>query len=90
MRNRCLLACSDVDAFTAFVEEQGHKVEPPKGDYEVFRVRTKHGKVFPVYTRNATARGNTPTHLTVYGDVLSLARQFYNKKHKDMEIKHDQ
>lgn len=85
MRSRCLLSINKIDDFIAYAKSKGHIIEPPIGDFEVFRIRKKSypdmlGKPCPIYTRAKTARGNIPTHLTVFGDAYEVVMDFMKDK----------
>lgn len=87
MRNRGLLAFSDIDAFARWMDEnKGWKREktPESALYEVLRLRHPDEKI-PIILY---ARGGAAMHVTVHGKRLTrLVREFIRWKRGEKDVR---
>jgi hypothetical protein len=75
MRARNLLHRTKLDEFKQWLESHGHRLQEPKGDYEVLRWKGKKGKPMPmVFDRH---EGD---HLTTNATATGYVRQWVNSR----------
>ena len=89
-RQRNLLHRTHLPLFTTFCAERGWKIEPPRGEYEVLRMRhPAYADVLLVHERGKTKNGDVRQHLTVWGVSETMAREFFatmsrNQRHQSL------
>lgn len=82
-RNR--LAVSSLPDFIAFAETIGWVSEPPKGDYEVARLRSSGGlfkRLATIWRRDSNSAGTTLTHLTMDRNAETLFNHWLKNRNQ--------
>jgi len=75
MRDRGLLHNSRLDDFVTWAAGQDYAQEPPKGPYEVLRLK-REGEPPVIYHERSGWRHQNPQHITAHGLGLKLVRRF--------------
>jgi hypothetical protein len=78
-RSRNLLSLSKIEEFATWAVSQGFKREPPKGTYEILRLRKKGESPVLFFKRD---KGE---HATSYGDGTNLVKQWINTRKQPKE-----
>lgn len=83
MRDRGLLAESQLEAFKAWAAERGWVEEPTKGDYEVLRLRHPSALHPAIYHQ----RRRSTLHVTSWGVGYDLARSFIDMRRAERRVR---
>lgn len=79
--SRNLLAVTDLELFTHYLDSRGIPYREGRGHYEVLQVQHRSGQWHCVFRRDRTTAGGELQHYTTDRRMEQLVRNFINWKH---------